>query len=167
LYSISFAVDEEAVNTEKTTDGIFPLITNLDVETHPPKKVLEIYKFQPFLEKRHTQLKTYQEIAPVYLKRPERVVAFLHIHVMALMVSALIERRLRSAMKREGLSSVPIYPEGRPCKSPTMFDIVRLFRNVERYEVAVGEDLMVFPAELTKTQKLVLGLLEVPIAAYQ
>ena len=48
-----------------------------------------------------------------------------------------------------------------------MFDIVRLFRNVERYEVAVGEDLMVFPAELTKPQKQLLALLEVPIAAYQ
>ena len=93
--------------------------------------------------------------------------AFLHIHVMALMVASLIERRLRHAMKREGLSSLPIYPEGRPCKSPTMFDIVRLFRNVERYEVAVGEDLMVFPAELTKTHKQVLALLEVPIATYQ
>jgi transposase len=167
FYSISFAVDEEAVNTEKTTDGVFPLITNLDVTTHPAKKVLEIYKFQPFLEKRHTQLKTYQEIAPVYLKKPERVVAFLHIHVMALMVASLIERQLRRAMKRDGISSLPIYPEGRPCKSPTMFDIVRLFRNVERYEVAVDEDIMIFPAELTKPQKQVLALLEVPIAAYQ
>ncbi len=90
-----------------------------------------------------------------------------HIHVMALMVSSLIERNLRVAMKREGLDSLPIYPEGRPCKSPTMFDIVRLFRNVERYEVAVGDELMVFPAELTKTQQQVLALLEVPVAAYQ
>ena len=167
LYSISFAVDQEAVKTEKTTDGVFPLITNLDAKTHPAKKVLEIYKFQPFLEKRHTQLKTYQEIAPVYLKRAERVVAYLHIHVMALMVAALIERKLRLAMRKHGISSLPIYPENRPCKSPTMFDIVRLFRNVERYEVAVGDDIFVFPAELTKTQKEVLTLLEVSVSAYQ
>ena len=167
VYSISFAVDQEAVKTEKTTDGVFPLITNLDAKIHSAKKVLEIYKFQPFLEKRHTQLKTYQEIAPVYLKKAERVVAFLHIHVMALMVATLIERKIRLAMKKEGISSLPIYPESRPCKSPTMFDIVRLFRYVERYEVAVGDDTMVFPAELTKTQKEVLTLLEVPIAAYQ
>jgi hypothetical protein len=48
-----------------------------------------------------------------------------------------------------------------------MFDIARLFQYVERYEVSVGEDTNVFPAELTKTQKEVLTLLEVPIAAYQ
>jgi transposase len=167
VYSILFAVNQEAVKAEKTTDGVFPLITNLDAKTHPAKKVLEIYKFQPFLEKRHTQLKTYQEIAPVYLKKAERVVAFLHIHVMALMVAALIERTIRLAMKKEGISSLPIYPEKRPCKSPTMFDIARLFRYVERYEVTVGDDTMVFPAELTKTQKKVLSLLEVPLAAYQ
>jgi transposase len=167
FYSIMFAVDQEAVKLEMTTDGVFPLITNLDAKTHSAKKVLEIYKFQPFLEKRHTQLKTYQEIAPVYLKKPERVVAYLHIHVMALMVSSLIERTIRLAMRKKGIDSLPIYPENRPCKSPTMFDIDRLFQYVERYEVTVGDDTMVFPAELTKTQKEVLALLEIPIAAYQ
>jgi len=167
VYSLSFAVDADAVNTEQATDGVFPLITNLDPQTHPAKKVLEIYKFQPFLETRHTQLKTYQEIAPVYLKKPQRVVAFLHVHVMALMVAALIERTLRLAMRQQGISSLPIYPEDRPCKSPTMFDIVRLFRNVERYEVAVGDDINIFPAQLTDLQKQVLELLEVPLAAYQ
>jgi len=149
------------------TDGVFPLITNLDAKIHSAKKVLEIYKFQPFIEKRHTQLKTYQEIAPVYLKKPERVVAFLHIHVMALMVTSLIERTIRLAMRKKGIDSLPIYPENRSCKSPTMFDIARLFQYVERYEVSVGEDAMVFPARLTKTQKEVLALLEVPVAAYQ
>jgi transposase len=167
FYSILFAVDQEAVKRDMSTDGVFPLITNLNAETHSAKKVLEIYKFQPFLEKRHTQLKTYQEIAPVYLKKSERVVAFLHIHVMALMVAALIERTIRLAMRKKGIRSLPIYPESRPCESPTMFDIVRLFRYVERYEVTVGDDVMVFPAELTKTQKEVLTLLDVPIAAYQ
>ena len=48
-----------------------------------------------------------------------------------------------------------------------MFDIVRLFRNVERYEVAVGDDIHIFPAQLTDLQKQVLTLLDVPLAAYQ
>jgi len=167
VFSISFGVDKDAVHDEEKTDGVFPLITNLDPQGYPAKKVLDIYKFQPFLEKRHSQIKTYQEIAPVYLKNAERVVAFLHIHVMALTVAALIERTLRRAMKKNGISSLPVYPEERLCTSPTMFDIVRLFRNAERYEVAVGDDQIVFPAQLTKTQKHVLELLEVPLATYQ
>jgi len=167
IFSLSFGINKEAVNEEVKTDGVFPLITNLDPKTHSPKRTLEIYKFQPFLEKRHSQVKTYQEIAPAYLKNGERVVAFLHIQVMALMVATLIERRIRLAMRRQGLETLPIYPESRPCKAPTMFDIVRLFDGVERYEVTAEDKNMIFPADLTKTQKDVLTLLEVPVAAYQ
>ena len=167
VFSISFSVDKDAVSMEEKTDGVFPLITNLDSKTYTAKKVLEIYKFQPFLEKRHSQIKTYQEIAPVYLKKAERVVAFLHMHVMALMVASLIERKLRLAMRKKRITSLPIYPENRSCASPTIFDIVRLFRNVERYEVVAGDDTMIFPAELTRTQKEVLTLLDVPVADYQ
>jgi transposase len=167
VFSLSFSVDKDAVQEEEKTDGVFPLITNLDAEAYPAKKVLDIYKFQPFLEKRHTQLKTYQEIAPVYLKKAERVVAFLHVHVMALMVGSLIERRLRQAMRKKNLQSLPIYPEDRPCASPTIFDIVRLFKNVERYEVTSGDEILIFPAELSKIQKEVLNLLSINLAAYQ
>jgi transposase len=167
IYSLSLGVDEDGVCEEEQTDGVFPLLTNLDQEVFPAKKVLEIYKFQPFIEKRHSQLKTYQEIAPVYLKKAERVVAFLHIHVMALMVGALIERKLRLAMKQQKIDALPIYPEKRPCKAPTIFDIVRLFRNVERYEVETSQETSIFPAELTREQRNVLTLLEIPLAAYQ
>ena len=82
-------------------------------------------------------------------------------------VETLIERKIRLAMKTKGISSLPIYPEKRPCKTPTMFDIVRLFTGVERYEVSEGDKMNIFPAELTKTQKEVLKLLEVPMAHYQ
>jgi len=167
IFSISFGIDAAAVEDEKNTDGVFPLITNLDSETHSAKKVLEIYKFQPFLEKRFSQMKTYHEIAPMYLKKDERVVAYLHMHVMALMVAALIERTLRRGMARKKLTSIPIYPESRPCPAPTIFDVVRPFRNVDRYEAKVGQETIVFPAELTDTQKQVLELLEVPFAGYQ
>jgi len=166
-FTLTFDVDKDEVKKDEKADGVFPLITNLDPKDYSAKKALEIYKFQPFLEKRHSQIKTYQEIAPVYLKKAERVVAYLHIHVMALMVASLIERKLRQAMQTESIASLPIYPEGRCCPSPTMFDIVRLFKNVERYEVVVGDEITIFPAELTDIQRKVLELLDVPIAGYQ
>jgi hypothetical protein len=124
-------------------------------------------KFQPFLEKRHSQIKTWQEVTPVLLKKDERVVAYLHMHVMALMAATLIERQLRKAMRRHGISALPIYPEDRPCPYPTMFDIVRLFRGVERYEVIHGEKVTLFPAALSPLQKQLLEMLEVPSSLYQ
>lgn len=163
-FSLSFAVRKEQLEKAAQHDGIFPLITNL--LDHSPKKVLEIYKFQPFLEKRHTQLKTYQEISPVFLKKPERVVGALHVQVMALMVATLIERQLKLGMRQRKLSTLPIYPEEKPCASPTMFDIVRLFRGVERYVIEKGDEDTVFPPKLSPLQKLVLELLEVPLSLY-
>jgi hypothetical protein len=52
-------------------------------------------------------------------------------------------------------------------KAPAIFDIVRLFRHVERYEVQTNQETIIFPAELSREQKHVLTLLEIPIAMYQ
>ena len=166
-FTLAFHVDRQALEQEALTDGIFPLITNLAAASHGAKRVLEIYKFQPFLEKRHSQLKTWQEVTPVLLKKDARVVAYLHLHVMALMVATLIERQLRQAMRQRGLAALPLYPEDRPCRYPTLFDIVRVFRGVERYEVVDGERVTLFPARLDRLQRQVLELLEVPSALYQ
>lgn len=166
-FSLSFEVDRQALEEEARTDGVFPLITNLQAARYSAKRVLEIYKFQPFLEKRHSQLKTWQEVTPVLLKKQERVVAYLHMHVMALMVATLIERQLRQAMRAHGLSTLPLYPEERPCRYPTMFDIVRAFRGVERYEVQEGERVTLFPAKLNGLQRQVIHLLGVPRSLYQ
>ncbi len=167
IYSITFGVRADIIAQEEKVDGVFPLITNLDAAQYRAKRVLEIYKFQPFIEKRHSQIKTYQEITPVNLKKAERVMGYLHMQVMSLMVATLIERQLRKAMRKDSIDSLPLYPEGRKCHSPTMFDIVRLFRGVERYEVYEGDDIKIFPAQLNNIQTQVLNLLNVPLALYE
>jgi transposase len=167
IFSITFGVKTDAISRERKVDGVFPLITNLPAEKYKAKRVLEIYKFQPFLEKRHTQIKSYQEVTPVNLKKSERVVAYLHMQVMSLMVATLIERKLRISMREKSLKSLPIYPEARECATPTMFDIVRLFKGVERYEIYEDDDIKIFPAALSGIQAKVLNLLGVPLSSYE
>jgi transposase len=166
-FSLSFKENQQAIQLQALTDGIFPLITNLDQKDYSAKRALEIYKFQPFLEKRHSQIKTWQQVTPVLLKKAERVVAYLHMHVMALMVATLIERQLRKTMRARRLPALPLYPEDRPCPYPTLFDIVRVFRGVERYEVIQADNITLFPASLTPLQKQLLEMLDVPISLYQ
>jgi len=81
--------------------------------------------------------------------------------------SSYIERTLRLAMKKKNVKTLPIYPEGRGCKSPTMFDLVRLFKDVERYEVTQSEETAIYPAKLEGIQKEILKLLDVPLSRYQ
>jgi transposase len=87
----------ETIQYDARTDGMFPLLTN--DEALSPLEVLQKYKYQPQLEKRHEQLKTVRAVAPVWLKSVTRIEALLLVYFVALLVDALIERELRRAMK--------------------------------------------------------------------
>ncbi len=107
---------------------MFPLITN---HKHLGcRDVLEKYKYQPRLEKRHEQLKTVYDVAPMWLNSVARIEAFLFLYFVALLVQSLIERAIRQSMKKNGLESIPIYPESRECYSPTTDRILGIFENL-------------------------------------
>ena len=72
---LEFELDQEAIGRDRTSDGVFPLITN--VESLSTLEVLEAYKKQPLVEKRFSQLKTDFRVAPVYLKSVRRIEALL------------------------------------------------------------------------------------------
>ena len=163
-YGLSFAHTQERIRYDAKCDGLFPLITNLK-ETG--REVLEIYKFQPRLEKRHQQLKSVYHVAPVFLKNTQRIEALLFLYFFGLLVTALIERSTRLAMKREGLASIPIYPEQRDCRRPTADKILDLFRDVRLQAVTQQKKrLAQVPDKLNDIQKLVLNLLEISQEKY-
>jgi transposase len=147
-------------------DGVFPLLTNNKVKS--AREVLEIYKYQAFLENRHSQLKTYLEVAPVYLKNPNRVSALLDLIILSRCIATLMGRDLRNGMKHNGLKSIPIYPEERDCKYPTAHSIIRVFQEVEKFELLNrdGEVTEYFPPMLAPLQKQILNLMEVPLTLY-
>ena len=165
-YQLTFKIDQKELSKQSRTDGVFPLLTNIREKS--AKEVLEIYKFQSFLENRHSQLKTYLEVAPVFLKNPDRVLALLDLVLLSLCVATLMERDLRHGMKRHGVTSIPIYPEERECQHPTTHSIMRVFRDVEKFEISDRQNDIkeYFPPELTDLQKQILTLMEVPISLY-
>ena len=154
-----------ALKAEARTDGVFPLVTNL--KSHAKREILEIYKYQPYLEKRFALTKSEYGVAPIFLKKPARVVGLLHVYFIAIMVSALIERQVRLAMQAEGIAKIPILPEGRPTTTPTTPRILENFADVAWTEFQEGERTVTFPVELNNAQKLLLKLAEVPQTLYQ
>ena len=94
-------------------DGIFPLSTNTDLDA---LAVLRAYKYQPTLEKRHALLKSGLQVAPIFLKKNQRIEALMFVYFLAQLVCALIERQLRNAMRQRGLSHIQILPEDRPSR---------------------------------------------------
>lgn len=155
---------QEALRREARTDGVFPLVTSL--ARTPKRDLLLIYKYQPYVEKRFAQYKTELEVAPVYLKKPQRAAALLDACFVALMLDALIERRLRQAMAGAGLPDLPLLPEGRRTRTPTTPRILEVFRDIAWHEFERGDELVTFPVQLMPLQRQLLQLLGVEKDTY-
>jgi len=165
-FRLVWQTDDEAVTRDRTSDGMFPLLTN--DRTLTPRAVLEAYQRQPQIEKRFEELKTVYEIAPVFLKNEGRIEAFFFLYFLALLVQALIEREVRQAMQREGIDDLALYPEDRSSRRPTAEQILRLFSLAERHTVLVGDEVVqVVLPELTPLQKQVLHLLGISERVYR
>jgi len=167
VYEPVAVLNEERIRASAVTDGIFPLITNMPLEDMPPLELLQIYKYQPFIEKRHEQLKTAARVVPVNYKSVDRIEAFLFLYFLAVTIHALIERAVRAAMKKRRLRSIPLYPEERDCRAPTADKILGLFALLRRHRL-FNEDgaVKTFWDPLSDVQRLVLELLGIPTAEY-
>jgi transposase len=166
-FDLTWEVDGKQLDQAVAGDGVFPLITNL--ADWKAADVLQAYKRQPIIEKRFSQLKTDFCVAPVYLKNARRIVGLLAIYFFALMVQSLLERELRKAMADQGVESLPLYPEGRPCKRPTTRRVLDVFEPIARYTISTpgGDDFELFTTELAPIHRTILKLLRVPTTDYR
>lgn len=106
-------------------------------------------------------MKTDFVVAPVYLKEVSRIQALLSVYFFALLVEALLERELRSAMAREGMEALPLYPERRACRRPTARKVIDLFEDVQRHELSARRrPAVVFTTKLSRLQRKILRLLK-------
>ena len=162
-FDLSWRIDHDRLVIEARGDGIFPLVTNQTSVS--ALDLLLAYKQQPMIEKRFSQLKTDFVVAPVFLKEVSRIQALLCVYFLALLVESLLERELRRAMEREGVQSLPLYPEARACRRPTARRVIDLFEDLQRHELATeGRTAIVFMTELTGLQRKILRLLGLPKA---
>jgi hypothetical protein len=116
-FHLTWGLDAAALERWQALEGVYVLKTNLPVRTHPVAEVLRAYKGQSRVERRFHHLKGPLAVAPVFLKNPNRIAGLLCVLVWALMVLALMERRVRRELGDEPLHG--LYPEGRPSPSPT------------------------------------------------
>jgi transposase len=164
-HRVHWTVDEIQVAHDAASDGCFPLIANDRNMTGA--ELLAAYKYQPNLEKRHAQLKGTQLVAPVFLRDPARIEGLLCCHFIAMLIQALIEREIRTAMAARGLAELSLYPEDRGCAAPTAARVLEIFTGVARHHlIREGRLIQTFPPELTDLQRQVLDLLDIPTSAY-
>jgi transposase len=132
-YSIRVTLNRDALKREARTDGVYPLITNLD-SSFGKRAVAEMYKYQPYIEKRFAALKSELVVAPVFLKKTVRVVGMLHVYFIAIALASLIERTVRGNMHCRGIKQLVLLPEERSSTTPTCPRLLETFANVSWYE---------------------------------
>jgi transposase len=165
-YYLRFKRDKDALRAEEKTDGVFSLLTNLHGRQASKESILTTYKYQPYVEKRHSLFKTELGVAPVYLKKPNRAAGLIHATFLAMILDALIERTLRLNMNKHEIDSLPILPEGRSTKTPTTARILEVFSGLSWYEFTRSGETVSFPLELSSLQKKLLCLLDMDISVY-
>ena len=164
-YALNVTIDADNVRYDAASDGCFPLISNDHNLTDA--EVLDAYRYQPNLEKRHHQLKSVQDAAPVTLKSPARIEALFACHFIALLCCCLIERQLRQAMTRQGVAELPLYHEDRPCTAPTAARVFDHFADIQRHHLTRdAQRIQTFEPQLTPLQQQLLDLLHTPESAY-
>ena len=158
-YSLSWKRNREALARERNVDGIFPLLCT--DKSLGAKEALSAYKYQPRLEKRFEQLKSVHMVAPVLFKKTERAEAMMFLFFMALILQAVIERKVRRSMKAKEIEAIAVYPEHRLAYHPTTAKIFDRFHDTSVYRVMSGGELITeYRDELTSIQKEILDLLE-------
>jgi transposase len=164
-HSVSWRARDDMIAYDAASDGCFPLITN--DRTLSDAEVLVAYRYQPNLERRHHLLKSVQDADPIWLRDPARIEAIFCCQFLALLVGALIERQIRTAMREATTADIPLYPELRACEAPSAERIFAVFADLTRHELHHdGQLVQTFHAELTPLQQQILDLLDIPTTAY-
>jgi transposase len=165
-YRVRFVEDVEAIKRAAACDGLFPLMSN--DETLSLEDALGKYKYQPFVEKRHEQLKSGFGVMPMWLKNPGRIESLLWLYYVVELVQALLEREVRRRMEEGNVGSLALYPEGRHTEAPTAAVVLGVLEGHRRHRLldAQGNELQRFHDSLSDAAQEVLQLLEVDLAPY-
>jgi transposase len=159
-FHLKHQIDQAALRRHKELEGVYVLKTNLSQRARPLARVWESYRGQTCVERRFRDLKGPLAVAPMFLKKPERMAGLLHVLTWALMIAALMERRVRRTLKGKPLYG--LYPENRPSPAPTIQTMLASFRTLCIVIVRHQGEIFRRLAEFTPTQRVLINLLGIP-----
>jgi transposase len=165
-YKIGVENNEEALRRAARCDGLFALMSN--DKSLNLQDALEKYKYQPYAEKRHEQLKSVFGVRPVWLKNAKRVESLLWLYHLVELVQALVEREVRREMEEAEINSLPLYPERRPSREPTSELVLNALQGVRRHRLLdeQGREIYRFHDQVSEVARTVLDFLQIDYSAY-
>ena len=162
-YNLSIKLTEksEAIKELKEKAGCFVLLSNVTTEKKNSLEMLKTYKEQDGIEKNFGFLKDPLIVNDVFLKKPSRIEALGFVLVLALLLSRLMERAMRSKIKEEGSSLEGLNKTA--TKKPTTHIMRHIFNSVS---VIIYKGKRLLSKPLSKTQLAYLRALDVNADIY-
>ncbi|MBU7007781.1 transposase [Peptococcaceae bacterium DYL19] len=145
---------EQTVSNLRAKAGTFVLMTNvLKEEELSAIDILKEYKEQTAVEVRFRFLKDPVFVDGIYVKNRERVLALSFVFLMALLIYALLERRVRQKLKEE--TEPLILPGKRKSNSPTGTSLLEMLKSMQIVRIVNGGKInRLLPKNLVNTQIL-------------
>jgi Domain of unknown function (DUF4277)/Transposase DDE domain len=151
--TLTYHRDHHAIRNAALTDGIYALATNQPGRLSAGR-VLELYKGQQIVERRHRDYKQTLKVRPIFLHNDDRIYALTSVVGIALLIFGLIETELRKQLDGELIPG--LLPEGRAAK-PTGRNVLGVFQGLGLTYTPNGIRL----DRLTHTQRRILELLDI------
>ena len=118
-------------------------------------------------EHTNRRAKSSLKLEPIYLHTPSRVESILFLFQLALQMAVLIERSARKSIENRDQGLDNFMPNRKDVRNPTSENILNEFQYVVQGTVYLPEGKThKFVSELTKIQKDILTILEIPIHYY-
>ena len=148
--------DEEKITLLKNTKGRFLLATNqLDREVLPDEDILLEYKGQSKTESGFKFIKNDAfEVSSIFLKKPGRISALMMVMTLCLMVYAIAQFELRSALKA-AQDTIPSQTKKETAK-PSMQWVYRLFQGIQVITLTIQEVTQEIVINLKSVQKKII-----------
>jgi len=153
--TLTFHRNQDAIADAALTDGIYALASNQPGRLSVGK-VLELYKGQQIVERRHRDYKQTLKVRPIFLHNDDRIYALTSVVAIALLIFGLIETELRKALPDDEQLLPGLLPEGRAAK-PTGRNVLAAFQGLGLTYTPEGIRL----DRLTRTQRRILQLLDI------
>jgi transposase len=166
-YRIQWHLDQSAYDSQLATCGYYPLITNQGKDQLSIKDAMMAHKNQYKVEHTNRRSKSGYKLEPIYLHTPERIEAYLFLFKIALQMVVLIERTARQNIEKRNKGLNDFMPNRQDVKNPTAESLLSEFQYVVKGEIPVGNGRYSgFVSKLTRLQKDILEILEVPVACF-
>lgn len=168
-YTLSFTVDEDALDQVRRTFGWRLFVTNSSQEVLPLTEAILTYRQAPVAERDFSRLKGVPlGLRPVYLHREDHLIGMVRLLSLALRFLTLVEFLVRQQLDQTQDTLAGLYP-GNPQQAtqrPTTERLLRAFQNLTLTFIRTSDSSLIHLSPLSTLQSRILALIGFPDSIY-